>query len=207
MKKSLLVVLLALLCMFANAQDGLQGTWFVGGQLKFGNSKSYTGTTEISEMKVNDFKVAPLIGTFISPSVAVGAGLGFGTGKTKIADVQTLKSTNFSITPFARKYWNITGGLYFFGEAALPVSFGNTEFGTGDAKLKVNDTQIGLALSPGFDYIINSWLTIETSFTLLSAGYKNNKPKGGESTNSFEFNGDTHRNKIGDLAVGVKFLF
>ena len=207
MKKLSLVVLLALSCLFANAQSGLQGTWFVGGQLEFGSYKSYVGTTELSEQKVNNFTVAPLVGTFVSPSVAVGVGLGFGTGKLKMNGEQVEKTTAFSIAPFVRKYWNVTGGLYFFGQAGLPVSFGNTEYGTGDAKLKINDTEVGVTLSPGFDYIINSWLTIETSFTLLSAGYKNTKPKGGDSSSSFEFNGNTHRNKIGDLTVGVKFLF
>lgn len=207
MKKLLLVSALALSCLFANAQDGLKGTWFIGGQAGFGSDKSYVGTTSITEQKVTDFTVAPLVGTFISPSVAVGGAIGFGSVKTKLADVQTAKSTEVSIMPFVRKYWNITSGLYFFGQAGLPVSLGNTELGNGDTKVKVNQTNIAVALAPGFDYIINSWITVETSFTLLSARYNNTKPKGGDSSSSFRFNGDTHGTEIGDLTIGVKFLF
>ncbi len=208
MKKLLLISALALSCLFANAQDGLKGTWFVGGQVGFGSDKSYTTSSDqIVERKVNDFAVAPLVGTFISPSVAVGAALGFESGKVKIAGVQTEKTTDIAIMPFARKYWNISGGLYFFGQAALPVSFGSTEYGSGDTKLKVNDTNIAVALAPGFDYIINDWISVETSFTVLSARYNSSKPKGGDSSNSFRFNGDTHGTEIGDLTIGVKFLF
>ncbi|SBV98885.1 outer membrane beta-barrel protein [uncultured Dysgonomonas sp.] len=208
MKKLLLVSALALSCLFANAQDGLKGTWFVGGQVGFGSDKSYTTSSgQALERKVNDFTVAPLVGTFVTPSVAVGAALGFESGKVKVGGEQTEKSTDFSIMPFARKYWNITGGLYFFGQAALPLSFGSTEYGSGDNKLKVNDTNIAVALAPGFDYIINDWISVETSFTILSARYNSSKPKGGDSSNSFRFNGNTHGTEIGDLTIGVKFLF
>lgn len=208
MKKLLLVSALALSCLFANAQDGLKGTWFVGGQVGFGSDKSYaTSSGQALERKVNDFTVAPLVGTFVTPSVAVGAALGFESGKVKVGGEQTEKSTDFSIMPFARKYWNITGGLYFFGQAALPLSFGSTEYGSGDNKLKVNDTNIAVALAPGFDYIINDWISVETSFTILSARYNSSKPKGGDSSNSFRFNGNTHGTEIGDLTIGVKFLF
>jgi hypothetical protein len=208
MKKLLLVSALALSCLFANAQDGLKGTWFVGGQVGFGSDKSYTSSAgETAEQKVSDFAVAPMFGTFISPSVAVGAALGFDSEKTKVGGEQTLKASNFSIAPFARKYWNITGGLHFFGEAKLPVSFGNTKYGIGEHELKVNRTEIGVVLSPGFDYIINDWISVETSFSLLSATYNSSRPKGGDSSNSFRFNGNTHQTEIGDLTIGVKFLF
>ncbi|MBD8387605.1 outer membrane beta-barrel protein [Dysgonomonas sp. BGC7] len=202
MRKLFLVGALALSTLFVSAQDGLQGKWFVGGQLGFGSSKD---NKTALETKTTSFNVVPMVGTFISPSVAVGAGLGYTSSKVKVAGEQTRKTNGFEIAPFARKYWNIAGGLYFFGEAALPVSFGSTEGANSDSKS--NSTAINIALAPGFDYIINDWISIETKFNILTAGYNSDKPKGGTRSDSFGFNGNTHQNEFGDLTIGVKFLF
>lgn len=211
MRKLLLAGLFALSCLFVNAQSDLQGKWFVGGQLGFNSGKSYTdGLNENNEpidveIKRNSFDVVPMFGTFISPSVAVGAGLGYSSYKNKQGGEQTSKGNDFTIAPFARKYWNITGGLYFFGEAALPVSFGSFEMANKDSK--VSTTGINIELSPGFDYFINDWISIETKFNILTAGYNSAKPKGGKTASTFGINGDTHQNEFGDLTIGVKFLF
>lgn len=206
MKKLLLSGFLVLSCLFMNAQEGLQGTWFAGGQLGFGSTKrnvTISGTD--AERKINSFSISPLVGTFVSPDVAVGLAFGYENQKIKVAGEQTSKTNGFIIQPFARKYWNISGGLYFFGQAALPVSFGSEEGANSDSK--INTTDIYVALAPGFDYVINSWLTVETSFTVLSAGYSSEKPKGGKTDSSFGFNANSHGNKIGDLTIGIKFLF
>lgn len=177
----------------------------------FGSSKSNIagsddkGNSINVEKKTTSFDVVPMVGTFISPSVAVGAGLGYNSSKDKVAGEQTGKSNTITISPFARKYWNIAGGLHFFGEAALPVSFGSSEGVNSDSKK--NTTDINIALSPGFDYIINDWISIETKFNILTAGYSSQKPKGGKTDSSFGFNGNTHANEFGDLTIGVKFLF
>lgn len=204
MKKLLLLGAFALVCLFSNAQDGLKGTWFAGGQVAFGSNKHYVGDTKI---KSDNYTIQPLVGTFISPDVAIGAALGYVHTKNPTLSNTEVKDNTFIIQPFVRKYWNITGGLYFFGQGALPVSFGTekTELANGTSKVKT--TSVSIALSPGFDYIVTNWLTVEASFTLLSAGFKSEKPDGGKSSNSFNFDGNTHQNKIGDVAIGVKFLF
>ncbi|MFV0331568.1 MAG: hypothetical protein ACK5KL_17400 [Dysgonomonas sp.] len=210
MKKLFLVAVLAVISMCVSAQ-GLKGTWFAGGQLSFGSAKNkgikvgdVTG-----EQKITNTTVLPIIGTFVSPDVALGIGLGYMGGNSKIEGEQYLKTNNFVVKPLVRKYWNISGGLFFFGQAALPVIIGNSE-GAKDSG-KTNTTNIGLELSPGFDYVINSWLTIETSFTILNTGYSRSKPKGGDASTSFEFNANPFKSigdrTVGELQVGVKFLF
>ena len=203
MKKVLFVMALALMNLSMNAQDGLKGTWFAGGQLSYGQTKAGSD-------KVNNTMILPIIGTFVSPDVAIGAGLGYIGGKNYNEDkTAKLKTNSFVFKPLVRKYWNITGGLFFYGQAALPVIIGNVKVDGADGK--TNTTAIGLELSPGFDYVINSWLTIETSFTIFSMGYNRAKVKGGDAATTFEINANPF-NSIGDrevgaLQVGVKFLF
>lgn len=205
MKRILLVMVAALLCFSAGAQ-GLKGTWFVGGQLSFENSKTRSTGTEV---KTSETMILPIVGAFVSPSVAVGAGLGYIGGKDKSAGIQVGKSNSFVFKPLVRKYWNITGGLFVYGQAALPMIFGSGE--TGADKAKYNTTDFALQISPGFDYVINSWLTVETSFTIFSVGFDKFKPKHGDSDTNFSFNANPFNSisdrKIGDLQIGLKFLF
>jgi len=209
MKKLLLVAVLAVFSVCVSAQ-GLKGTWFAGGQLSFGSKKDNIAATEGSfERKSTDFTVLPILGTFVSPDVAIGAGLGYISSKTKDGGEQTEKSNTFVIKPLVRKYWNISGGLFFFGQASLPVKFGSGETAKGEGKF--NTTDIGLELAPGFDYVINSWMTIETSFTIFNGGYSSRKPKGGDTDSSFGLNFNPFNSigdrTVGELQVGVKFLF
>lgn len=202
MKKLFLLGFLVVSCLFVNAQDGLQGTWFAGGTVGFGSSKS--GEGDLQE-KTNSFAIQPLVGTFISPNVAVGAAIGYTSSKDKVGGEQTAKTSGFLIQPFARKYWNVTGSLYFFGQAALPINFDSEEGTNSDSK--INHTGVNLSLSPGFDWIVTSWMTVETSFEVFRVGYNSEKPKGGKSDSDFGLYGNTHQNKLGNLTVGVKFLF
>lgn len=211
MKKLFFTLTLALLCVGISAQDGLKGVWFGGGQIAFSSKKD-----KDTDAKTTSTTVLPIFGTFVSPSVAVGAGIGY-IGSTGEAfnnqDIKVeSKGNTFVFKPLVRKYWNITGGLYFFGQAAMPLQFGNTKTtidNLGEAKSKTTD--IALELSPGFDYVVNSWLTIETSFTILNMGYNKTKPNGAKGSSSFGFNANPFNSigdrTVGELQVGVKFLF
>ena len=196
MKKLFLVGALALSSLFASAQDGLQGVWFAGGNVTLSSSKD-----KATDIKTENYTVMPLVGKFITPSVAVGGALGF----THLGnDKDNGTGNSFIIQPLVRKYWNIAGGLYFFGQAALPVQFGHMDKGG----LKTNTFGVHAQVSPGFDYIVNSWFTVEASFTLINAGYERSKPKDGKATDTWALDGKTiGSSKFGDLSVGVKFLF
>jgi len=210
MKKLLLACLLAIPCLFAHAQVDLQKKWFVGGQVSYHSIDDPGLAQYTSGYDLKQYHFLPTVGTFISSSVAVGLSVGYQNSKYTGKDDNnwTSKYNNIDIQPFTRKYWNITKGLYFFGEAALPISFGNSKGILQDTEVyKMNTTHIGLRVSPGFDYFINDWISIETKFTLFSATYTEFKPKEGDSTTNFRIGADTNANQIGDLTIGVKFLF
>lgn len=206
MKKLFLVGALALTTLFASAQDGLQGKWFVGGQFGYEHSKIKDGG------KSDNYTILPTIGTFISPDLAVGAALGY--AGTKEGD---FKTNQVVIAPLARKYWNISGGLFFFGQASLPVSFGDKNFGelvdkdgktyVGQFDKKAKTLGINVELAPGFDYIINERFSVETSFTVLSLGY-NNEKQGDYKKDTFGFFANRDNGpKFGDLKIGFKMIF
>ncbi|MDL2303327.1 hypothetical protein LJC28_02915 [Dysgonomonas sp. OttesenSCG-928-D17] len=178
MKKMILVVVLATVCLFANAQDGLKGTWFAGGEISY---------SDVSDVKST--MVLPIAGTFVSPDVAVGLGVGYMSVKEN-----GVTDDAFVVKPLVRKYWNITGPLYLFGQAAAPMIFGD-------------NTQLGLQLSPGLDFVVTSWMTIETSFTIFGVNYIDYDGGGSDfSIGANPFNSIADR-EVGTLQVGVKFLF
>lgn len=208
MKKLFLVAALALVGLNMNAQDkeskGLQGVWWAGGQVSF--SKTETATTESKSTTV-----IPVVGYFVSPNVTIGLGIGSMSSKTETTAspaVTTSESNTFIVQPLVRKYWGIGGKFFFFGQAALPVTF---------SKDKLSDdktTSFGLDLAPGFDFIVNKWMTVETSFSLINVSSTTRSPKVGDSTSDFNFtanpfdlNPSGASRTAGGLRLGVKFLF
>ena len=202
MKKLFLLAGIALLSLNVNAQEkeskGLEGTWWVAGQTSFSSSKT-------GDAKTTSNMILPIVGYFISPSVTIGAGVGVINGKTDNGTIITSETSTFVVKPLVRKYWNISGGLFFYGQAALPVTMG---------KDKVSDSKtssVTLELAPGFDYIINKWMTVETSFTIFNIGTSTYTPNVGDKTTNFGFNANPMNSmgdrQLGSLQVGVKFLF
>lgn len=201
MKKLFLLAGIALMSLNGIAQEaskGLQGTWWAAGQVSFSSDKT-------GDDKSTSNMILPIVGTFISPSVTVGAGVGVISGKTEAGSVTTSETSTFVVKPLVRKYWNIKGGLFFYGQAALPVTFGKDK--VADSKT----SSFSLELAPGFDYVVNKWLTVETSFTIFNVGTSTFTPDSGDKTTSFDFNANPMNSvgdrELGNLQVGVKFLF
>ena len=158
----------------------------------------------------------PIVGTFVTPSVAVGAGIGYINIK---ADSKTGTAANTDlivIQPLARKYWNVAGSLYFFGQLALPVITGKEK----ESELKVN--QVGLSLSGGFDYFVTKNFSVEFSYDLANFTSTTLDPKNGEKTTVTNFGlahmanvesfyngalGGSNPNLTSPLSVGFKFIF
>ena len=133
----------------------------------------------------------PVAGTFITPDIAIGAGLGYMKTKDK-----GISSDAFVFKPLVRKYWNITGPVYLFGQIAAPLVFSDD----------VNT--YGLQVSPGIDIVVTSWMTIETSFSIFGFNYADYDGDRGSdwSIGANPFNTIADR-EVGNLQVGVKFLF
>lgn len=212
MRKILTFVSIALIGLTAKAQDsnqGLKGAWFATSQ--FGYQQTKTG-----DVKNTSLSVLPIVGTFVTPSVAVGAGIGYINIK---ADSKTGTAANTDlivIQPLARKYWNVAGSLYFFGQLALPVITGKEK----ESELKVS--QVGLSLSGGFDYFVTKNFSVEFSYDLANFTSTTLDPKNGEKTTVTNFGlahmanvesfyngalGGSNPNLTSPLSVGFKFIF
>ena len=198
MKKLILIAAVSLFTISSFAQEGLKGTLWVAGQVSFGSEKT-------GNVKSTSNMILPVVGYFIAPTTTIGLGIGNISNKSEVGSLTTAESNTFVVKPLVRKYWNVSGNLYFYGQVAAPVMFG---------KDKISDDKMssfGLEVSPGFDYIVNKWLTVETSFNILNINSTTTTPKVGDKTTEFGFNANPMNSvsdrTFGNLQVGVKFLF
>lgn len=156
MKKILLFAGIALMSLTANAQDkGLQGTWWASCQVGYQK-------TEVGNASDTNTMILPLAGYFVSPSVTVGAAVGTIKVDSESAGIET---NLLVVEPLARKYWNVSGGLFFFGQIATPIISGEVK----DTDIKVS--QFGVAASGGFDYVLTKWMTVEFSYNLANLSF------------------------------------
>jgi opacity protein-like surface antigen len=208
MKKILSLVGIVLIGLSVKAQDanqGLKGAWFATSQ--FGYQQTKTGV-----VKNTNLSILPVVGTFVTPSLAVGAGLGFINMKSESNTGTAAKTDLIVIEPLARKYWNVAGSLYFFGQLAAPIITGKEK----ESDLKVN--QVGLSLSGGFDYFVTKSFSVEFSYDLANFTSTTLDPKVGEKTTVTNFglahvaNVDSaylvgNPNLTTPLSFGFKFIF
>ncbi len=175
MNKITLLLAVFVLGLTANAQKkGLQGTWFATSQI--GYQQTSTGST-----KNTDVTILPIIGNFVAPTVAIGAGIGYVniksvTGSTTIANTGLLV-----IEPLVRKYYGVKGGLFFFGQLAASIITGKEK----ESSLKVS--QFGLAASGGFDMVLGKHFTVEFSYNLVNFSVTTLTPKTGNATTITDF--------------------
>lgn len=204
------IAILAVLALNASAQDkGLQGTWFATSQ--FG----YQETKKGNDINTS-FMVLPILGNFISPSVAIGAAVGYSNIKSKTGSVTNANTGLLVIEPLVRKYWNVAGSMFFFGQLALPVISGKEK----QSDLKVNQT--GLAASGGLDMILGKHFSVEFSYNLANLSVTTLKPKTGDKTTTTDFSlahvanvesaynsalGGSSSSLTTPLSFGFKFLF
>ncbi len=212
MKKIVTLVSVVLMGFAAKAQDstqGLKGTWFVTSQFGYQQTKT-------ADVKSTNLSVLPIIGTFVTPSVAVGAAVGYINVKAD-SDKGTAAKTDLIVAqPLVRKYWNVAGSLYFFGQLAVPIISGKEK----ETELKV--TQVGVSMSGGFDYFVTKNFSVEFSYDLANFTSTTLDPKTGEKTTVTNFGlahvanvdpfyntalGGSNPNLTSPISVGFKFLF
>ncbi|SHG25137.1 outer membrane beta-barrel protein [Flavobacterium defluvii] len=212
MKKIFTLVGIALISLSVRAQDstqGLKGAWFATSQFGYQQTKT-------ADQKNTSLSVLPIVGTFVTPSVAVGAGIGIINIKADSNAGTAAKTDLFVIQPLARKYWNVAGSLYFFGQAALPIITGKEK----ESELKVN--QVGLSVSGGFDYFVTKNFSVEFSYDLANFTSTTLEPKNGEKTTVTNFGlahvanvdpfyntalAGSNPNLTSPLSFGFKFIF
>ena len=208
MKKILTLVSIAFIGLTAKAQDsnqGLKGAWFATSQFGYQQTKT-------ADVKHTNLSVIPIVGTFITTTIAVGAGLGYINLKSDLNSNESTKTDLIVIQPLARKYWNVAGSLYFFGQAALPVITGKEK----EHNTKIN--QFGLSVSGGFDYFVTKNFSVEFSYDLVNFTSTTIDPEKGPKTTVTNF-GLAHMANVDSaylaggsslttpLSVGFKFIF
>jgi opacity protein-like surface antigen len=210
MKKILTFVSIALIGLSVKAQDssqGLKGAWFATSQFGYQQTKN-------EDVKHTNLSVIPIVGTFITPSVAVGAGFGIINLKSENSStpIENSKTNLVVIEPLARKYWNVAGSLYFFGQLAAPIITGKVK----ESNTKIN--QAGLSLSGGFDYFVTKSLSVEFSYDLANFTSTTIDPEGDGKITVTNFslahvaNVDSAYtvgmpNLTTPISVGFKFIF
>jgi len=213
MKKLLLFAGIVLTGLTAAAQEqqnvGLKGSWFVTSQFGYQQSKT-------ADVKNTNLTVMPIVGNFITPTVAVGAAFGY-VGIKSESDLGTAANTELVVVePLVRKYWNVAGSLYFFGQLAAPIMSGKEK----ESELKV--TQYGLAMSGGFDFFVTKYFSVEFSYDLANFTSTTLKPEAGGKTTVTNFSlahvasvdpvyvdalGGSMPNLTTPLSFGFKFIF
>jgi len=181
MKKTILLSIIAILAFTnINAQEetssqGFKGVWWGLGQLEYSNDE---------EADTSSFTILPVVGTFISPTITVGLGVGYTS--TTIEDADAVGS--FIVMPLVRKYWGISDKFYLFAQGDVPITIGE------DSK------SYGFNVRPGIDYFIGGSFTIEATFGQF--GYNIVDYDEGDSfgTTSLGFN-------MMNVNFGLKYLF
>lgn len=212
MKKLLLAAGIVLATLTAQAQEkseGLKGAWFVTSQFGYQQTKA-------GDNKGTNLSVIPIVGTFITPSVAVGAGIGMINIKAENASGTTANTNLIVVEPLVRKYWNVAGNFYFFGQLAAPIISGKEK----QADTKVN--QFGLAMSGGMDFFVTKHFTVEFSYDLANFTSTTIDPATGNKTTVTNFSlahmatpdpvyvnalGGSMPNLTSPLSFGFKFVF
>ncbi|AWK05444.1 hypothetical protein HYN56_14835 [Flavobacterium crocinum] len=212
MKKIVTLVSIVLISLSAKAQEtsqGLKGAWFATSQFGYQQTKT-------ADAKNTTLSVLPIVGTFVTPSVAVGAGVGYINIKADSDAGTAAKTDLFVAQPLVRKYWNIAGSLYFFGQLAVPVITGKEK----ESELKV--TQIGVSMSGGFDYFVTKNFSVEFSYDLANFTSTTIDPKTGDKTTVTNFGlahvanvdpfyntalAGSNPNLTSPVSVGFKFIF
>lgn len=214
MKKLLFLGAVALFGALNAQSAGFEGTTFISGQAQVStvNSRAF-------DAKQTNYTVMPVLGTFVSPTVAIGGGLGV-TGSVSETiqnfggnslDTKT-STTAFVAMPFVRKYWDLSNKLYLFGQVDVPLYFGKEKtdvtipsdlqslFPSGSLNSERNFTSYGVYFRPGLDYFVNNKWTFEA--TIGAVGYSNMKYENEKSTDQFDFGVN-----LSSITFGVKYLF
>jgi len=212
MKKIVTLVSVVLMGFAAKAQDstqGLKGAWFATSQFGYQQTKT-------ADAKNTTLSVLPIVGTFVTPSIAVGAGVGIINIKADSDAGTAAKTDLFVAQPLVRKYWNIAGSLYFFGQLAVPIISGKEK----ESELKIN--QIGVSMSGGFDYFVTKNFSVEFSYDLANFTSTTIDPKTGDKTTVTNFGlahvanvdpfyntalAGSNPNLTSPISVGFKFVF
>jgi hypothetical protein len=170
------------------------GKGFVGGSFSISasNNKQKSGSTTTENWKSTNFSIGPRAGFFLSDNLAVGAGVGFSRSSTTYPNYlmnndRVVRSSNFSLSPFARYYFGIDN-VGFFAEANSSLGYGRSKVTLGNTTTEGPKTSsFSMGIAPGFYFYVNENLSLDTRFGFL--GFSRSQSKNNDDnkniTNGF----------------------
>ena len=154
----------------ANAQIASGSLMFGGGlgaDIKSEGTTKVTGAPDLKTPGYTEWNFSPTVGYFLSDGLAVGLSLNLDSrfrNTRSSADgskTENIMSSGLGVALFARKYTEITSGLYMHGQASLAYgSFSYTDR-TFDGASALKDgakgsgTNISIDITPGLTYFVS----------------------------------------------------
>ena len=197
MKKLMLVGALALFAA-VNAQvststEGFaQGSTFITGAVGFASES-------IAEEKTSGFTIAPSVGYFVTPNIAIGAKLGYTSLKNEEGSYEETTDL-LTAGVFGRYYWMPASKFSIFAELGADYRSLTEDDNTISNEYKSNGFAIQLA--PGMNYFLNNNFALEAKVGVL--GYSSDKPDyaGAEATDNFNIGLN-----LNDITLGLVYKF
>lgn len=204
MKKVLLVGAVALFGA-VNAQVATSVEGFVKGDTFITGAIGYTSEKQ-NNFEENVFTVAPSVGHFVSPNIAVGARVGYtnGTMEDTFATVvvsEEVDAVNAGV--FGRYYTTPASKFSLFGE--LNVNYASAKYTenngiTAATETKYNGFNFGIA--PGVNYFISKNFALEAAVGVLSYSTMKEDVAGAEAVDTFNFGLN-----FTDVTLGLVYKF
>jgi opacity protein-like surface antigen len=171
-----------------------KGSIFVTGALSVGSANDKN-----TDVKTSGFEIEPKIGFFVTENIAVGAKLGYASGKVKSAGTTTSDMSGFSAGAFGRYYFTPANQFSLF--ANLGLDYANTTNNLSTPKVKYNDFTVGLGA--GLNYFVSNNFSLEAGVAVLDFTSSKSDISGDKGSTSVNFGGDWRSG----VTFGVNYKF
>lgn len=215
MKKLLVFSTVVLLTINANAQFQ-KGNKLLGFGFNAGSNtmeQQSINVTQINKEKL--FNLSVELGLAVKPNLVTGFYLNGGTGtleteyRTPSSTIYKSKLQNMGGGLFIRKYKNIKGDFFVFGEARAGVSYSETKNTVSDF-IEYKRNTISAGLYPGIAYKWNNRFLLELRFAdLVSLNYnQQNGFNGSAAVNQKNFNigSSLGLGYLSNIGIGVRWI-
>ena len=169
-----------------------QGSTFITGAVGFASES-------IADDKTSGFTIAPSVGYFVTPNIAIGAKLGYTSLKNEEGSYEETTDL-LTAGVFGRYYWMPASKFSIFAELGADYRSLTEDDNTISNEYKSNGFAIQLA--PGMNYFLNNNFALEAKVGVL--GYSSDKPDytGAEATDNFNIGLN-----LNDITLGLVYKF
>ena len=169
-----------------------QGSTFITGAVGFASES-------IADEKTSGFTIAPSVGYFVTPNIAIGAKLGYTSLKNEEGSYEETTDL-LTAGVFGRYYWMPASKFSIFAELGADYRSLTEDDNITSNEYKSNGFAIQLA--PGMNYFLNNNFALEAKVGVL--GYSSDKPDytGAEATDNFNIGLN-----LNDITLGLVYKF